>query len=220
MLLEIPDPPLLLYYRGDLKWLRQPMLGVVGSRKPTPYGKAACAHLTAELSEAGFVIVSGAAYGIDAEAHRSALRSKNGTVGVLGCGLAHVYPPLHRTLYQEIASCGLLLSEYPPDTPPHPGLFPERNRIISGLSLGVLLVEAAERSGSLITADCALEQGREIFAVPGTIFSPLSLGPHNLIKQGAKLVTGSEDILEEFRYRLLVSSTGKAVQEAIVLSAE
>lgn len=220
MLAEIPDPPLMLFYRGDLSCLQKPMLGIVGSRKPTPYGKAACAHLTAQLSEAGFVIVSGAAYGIDAEAHRSALRCKNGTVGVLGCGLDHIYPLAHRSLYQDIAKAGLLLSEYPPDTSPHPGLFPERNRIISGLSLGVLLIEAAERSGSLITADCALEQGREIFAVPGPIFSPLSFGPHNLIKQGAKLVAGSDDILEEFRYYLPNKQQRKTEQQALALSSE
>jgi DNA processing protein len=201
-LAEIPDPPLLLFYRGQLSCLRKPLIGVVGSRKPTPYGKAACAHLSEQLCQAGFSIVSGLAYGIDAEAHRTALRCGAGTIGVLGCGIDQVYPPLHRSLYQEICQDGLLLSEYPPGTPPIAGLFPDRNRIIGGLSLGVLVIEAAERSGSLITADFALEQGREVFAVPGPIFSPLSAGPHNLLKQGAKLVTSSEDIIEEFRFLL------------------
>jgi DNA processing protein len=195
---EIPDAPLLLFYKGELGLLKRPAIGVVGSRKPTPYGRAACAHLVKQLSEAGFVIVSGMAYGIDAEAHRSCLRAGGQTVGVLGCGIDQIYPPSNRKLFEEIGASGLLLSEYPPGAPPLPGLFPERNRIISGLSLGVLVVEAAERSGSLITADCALEQGREVFAVPGPIFSEVSVGPHNLIKQGAKLVTNSGDIIEEF----------------------
>ncbi|GAA4700670.1 DNA-processing protein DprA [Brevibacillus fulvus] len=194
---EISDPPVILFYRGHLRYLTEPKLAVVGSRKPTPYGKAACAKLTAELAEAGFTIVSGVAYGIDAEAHRTALRCGAGTIGVLGCGLDHIYPPLHKKLYEEIADNGLLLSEYPPATSPHKGLFPERNRLISGLSLGVLLIEGNEKSGSLITVDCALDQGREVFAVPGQIFSPLSAAPHNLIKQGAKLVTGAADVLEE-----------------------
>lgn len=216
-LLEIPDPPLLLFYRGDLSCLQKPLLGVVGSRKPTPYGKAACAHLTEQLCQAGFAIVSGLAYGIDAEAHQTALRCGASTIGVLGCGIDQVYPPLHRKLFQDIGASGLLLSEYPPGTPPVAGLFPDRNRIISGLCLGVLLIEAAERSGSLITADFALEQGREVFAVPGPIFSPVSAGPHNLIKQGAKLVTGSEDIVEEFRHLLPAVSVGTRAERPLEL---
>jgi DNA processing protein len=204
---EIPDAPLLLFYRGELGLLKRPAIGVVGSRKPTPYGRAACAHLVKQLSEAGFVIVSGLAYGIDAEAHRSCLRAGGRTVGVLGCGIDQIYPPSNRKLFEEIGNSGLLLSEHPPGAPPLPGLFPERNRIISGLSLGVLVVEAAARSGSLITADCALEQGREVFAVPGPIFSEVSVGPHNLIKQGAKLVTNSSDMIEEFAHLLPAGSS-------------
>ncbi|WP_312115227.1 DNA-processing protein DprA [Brevibacillus reuszeri] len=194
---HIPDPPLLLFYRGDLQLLHKPAIGVVGSRKPTPYGRASCAHLVKELVQAGLVIISGVAYGIDGEAHETTIKNNGKTVGVLGCGIDQVYPPRHRALYEKIAALGLLISEYPPGTPPVPGLFPERNRIISGLSHGTLVIEAAEKSGSLITADCALEQGKDVFAIPGPIFSSLSAGPHNLIKQGAKLVTRSADILEE-----------------------
>jgi DNA processing protein len=207
---EIPDAPLLLFYKGELGLLKRPAIGVVGSRKPTPYGRAACAHLVKQLSEAGFVIVSGLAYGIDAEAHRSCLRAGGQTVGVLGCGIDQIYPPSNRKLFEEIGNIGLLLSEHPPGVPPIPGLFPERNRIISGLSLGVLVVEAAARSGSLITADCALEQGREVFAVPGPIFSEVSVGPHNLIKQGAKLVTSSSDMIEEFSHLLPACSSASS----------
>jgi DNA processing protein len=213
VLTHIPDPPLLLFYKGDLGWLRQPLLAVVGTRKPTPYGRAACNQLCGQLAKAGFVIVSGVAYGIDAEAHKASLRNGMGTIGVLGCGIDQVYPPSHRMLYQEIAANGLLLSEYPPGTPPRQGLFPERNRIISGLSLGVVVIEAAARSGSLITADFALEQGKEVFAVPGPIFSEVSAGPHNLLKQGAKLVTGWEDIMEEFA-RLFPETGGGQEPEA------
>ncbi|USG67914.1 DNA-processing protein DprA [Brevibacillus ruminantium] len=197
LLQAIPDPPLALFYKGDLGLTRVPAIGVVGSRKPTPYGRAACRNLVKQLSAAGLVVVSGLAYGIDAEAHRETIKEGGATIGVLGCGIDIIYPPVHRDLYQEVAATGLLVSEYPPGTPPVPGLFPERNRIISGLGFGVLVVEAAEKSGSLVTADCALEQGREVFAVPGPIFSDVSAGPHNLIKQGAKLVTAVVDVLEE-----------------------
>jgi DNA processing protein len=200
LLREIPDPPLILFYRGNCSLLRQPGIAVVGSRRPTSYGRAACGFLVKQLVEAGLVIVSGMACGIDGEAHRTALRCGGGTIAVLGCGIDQIYPRSHRALYQDISTSGLVLSEYPPGTPPVAGLFPERNRIVSGLSLGVLIVEAAERSGSLITADCALEQGREVFAVPGPIFSEVSAGPHNLLKQGAKLVTSSTDITSEFMH--------------------
>ncbi|MGN7470245.1 DNA-processing protein DprA [Brevibacillus sp. SAFN-007a] len=208
LLRHIPDQPLTLFCRGDRKLLNAPAIGVVGSRKPTPYGRASCAYLVKELAQAGLAIVSGLAYGIDGEAHQAALSAGGKTIAVLGCGLNHVYPPRHRGLYEKIESFGLLLSEYPPDTPPIPGLFPERNRIISGLSLGVVVVEAAEKSGSLITADCALEQGRDVFAIPGPIFSAMSAGPHNLLKQGAKLVTSIHDILEE--WPLTVTSGGES----------
>ncbi|TKI54947.1 DNA-protecting protein DprA [Brevibacillus antibioticus] len=199
---NIPDSPWTLFYRGDLTLLGKMSIGVVGSRKPTPYGRASCSYFVREMVQAGLVIVSGVAYGIDAEAHQATLKADGKTIGVLGCGMNHVYPSRHRELYREIESFGLLLSEYPPHIPPVSGLFPERNRIISGLSIGVLVVEAAEKSGSLITADCALEQGKEVFAIPGPIFSLMSAGPHNLIKQGAKLVTCSNDIWEEIKHLL------------------
>lgn len=202
MLRQIPDPPLILYYRGNLAFLHQPIIAIVGSRKPTPYGKEACAVLCKQIAEAGIVIASGMAYGIDADAHRTALRMKATTIGILGCGIDQFYPTIHRPLYREVEEKGLLLSEYPPGTQPLPGYFPERNRIISGLALGVVVVEAAVKSGSLITAQFALEQGREVFAVPGPVFSQLSAGPHNLIKEGAKLVTGWEDIFVEISHMI------------------
>jgi len=198
LLSHIADPPLLLFYNGNLDLLDRMAIGVVGTRKPTAYGRSACQYFVQRLCAAGVVIVSGLAAGIDAEAHRVALRQGGETIAVLGCGIDQIYPRQNHMLYQEIASKGLLLSEYPPGVEPRPGLFPERNRIISGLSRGVLIVEAAERSGSLITADLAVEQGREVFSVPGPIFSGTSMGSNALIKQGAKLVTSIEDIVEEF----------------------
>ena len=198
---NIPDPPLALFCRGDASLLHEQLaIGVVGSRKPTSYGRAVCARLTGELAEAGVTIVSGLAYGIDREAHEAALKAGGRTIGVMGCGIDHIYPAGNRQLYRQMEESALLISEYPPGTPAVPGLFPERNRIISGLSLGVLVVEAAERSGSLITADCALEQGKDVYAVPGSIFSEMSAGPHNLLKQGAKLVTTGREVLEEWEY--------------------
>lgn len=199
---EIPDPPLLLFYKGDVTLVQKSSVAVVGARKPTPYGRAACQFLTDQLSNMGFVIVSGLALGIDAIAHQSAIRAGGDTIAVLGCGIDIVYPRSNAALFSQIRQHGLLLSEHPPGTNPLPGLFPERNRIISGLALGTLVVEAAEKSGSLITADCALEQGRDVFAVPGPIFSEMSAGPHNLLKQGAKLVTNAADIVEEWTHQL------------------
>lgn len=201
---EIPDRPLLLFYEGDSSLLQKPIVAVVGARKPTPYGRSACQFLTDQLSNSGFVIVSGLALGIDTDAHISAMRAGGGTIAVLGCGIDVVYPRSNKWLYGEIRKKGLLLSEHPPGTQPVPGLFPERNRIISGLALGTLIVEAAEKSGSLITADCALEQGKDVFAVPGPIYSEMSVGPHNLIKQGAKLVTNAGDIVEEWVHRFSI----------------
>ncbi|MED1949146.1 DNA-processing protein DprA [Brevibacillus centrosporus] len=218
---HIPDSPLALFCKGDTSLLHQPSIGVVGSRRPTPYGKACCSTLVKELSEQGLVIVSGLAYGIDGEAHLATLQSAGKTVGVLGCGIDQIYPSRHRELYRKIESFGLLISEYPPGTPPLPGLFPERNRIISGLCLGILVVEGAEKSGSLVTADCALEQGRDVFAVPGSIFSLVSAGPHNLIKQGAKLVTSSADVLEEWSHIFSpLQSTNRQQEGAIPLLDE
>lgn len=192
----IPDPPPLLYWRGDLSLLNNPAVAIIGSRAATDYGRRVASRLAAELAELGVTIVSGAAYGIDAAAHHGALRAGGGTAAVLGCGVDVVYPRTHADLFRHIAEQGLLLSEYPLGTPPEGFRFPARNRIISGLVKGVVVVEAAEKSGSLITARLALDQGREVFAVPGRIDSLKSAGSHRLIQQGAHLVQTAADILE------------------------
>lgn len=197
LLLNTPDPPVVLYVAGQIERLLQPALAVVGSRSPTPRGAADAEAFAEVLSDAGLSIVSGLAVGIDAAAHRGGLRGAASSVAVVGTGLDRVYPARHRDLAQELVSCGALVSEFALGTPPIPGNFPRRNRILSGLARGCLVVEAALRSGSLITARQALDQGREVFAVPGSIHSPLSKGCHWLIKQGAKLVESAQDVLEE-----------------------
>jgi len=191
-----PDRPVLLYCRGDLRLLARPAVAIVGSRTATKYGLRVGAMLAAELAALDITIVSGAAYGIDAAAHRAALAAGGATVAVLGCGVDIAYPRAHAGLLAEIAASGLVLSEFPLGTPPEGFRFPVRNRIISGLARGVVVVEATERSGSLITARLALDQGREVFAVPGRIDSPQSVGTHRLIQQGAQLVQTEADILE------------------------
>ncbi|WP_169713504.1 DNA-processing protein DprA [Paludifilum halophilum] len=200
MLKELSQPPWVLYVKGDSSLLSGPCLAVVGTRKPSSYGKQATHSLSENLAAQGWVIVSGMAAGVDGEAHRAALDAGGKTVAVLGSGVDVVYPKHHRSLYQEILKRGAACSEMPPGTQPHPGLFPQRNRVISGLSFGSLVVEAAERSGSLITADFSMEQGREVFAVPGPITSENSRGTNRLIQQGAKSVLQAEDVLEEFPY--------------------
>ncbi|WP_127580585.1 DNA-processing protein DprA [Paenibacillus koleovorans] len=194
------QPPWVLYASGDLSLLRRVSVAVVGTRTPTAYGKRVAHELSRDLADAGVTVVSGLARGIDSEAHRGALQSAGGgsTIGVLGCALDTVYPPENRELYARIGKAGLLLSEFPLGTPVHPGLFPLRNRIIAGLTRGTLVVEAAERSGSLITSDLALGESRDVFAIPGPITSPKSAGTHKLLKEGAKTVTCAEDILEEY----------------------
>lgn len=195
---NIYNPPSVLYYLGDLTALEGIKVAVVGTRRPTPYGLKVAQVLARGLAEAGIVVVSGMAAGIDAAAHRGALQGKGKTIAVLGSGVDVVYPRENARLYQEIAGEGLILSELPPGTPPERHHFPARNRIISGLARGTIVVEAGEKSGALITADLALEQGRDVFAVPGPITSFQSRGTNNLLKQGAKVVTGVEDILEEY----------------------
>lgn len=197
LLREIPDPPPALFIHGDPTLLRTPQLAVVGSRNPSPAGERTAADFAAHLSRAGLTITSGMAVGIDAAAHRGALQVPGPTLAVAGTGLDRVYPAQHRELAHAIAEQGALISEFPVGTPPRPDHFPRRNRIISGLALGTLVVEAAPQSGSLITARLANEQGREVFAIPGSIHNPLSRGCHALIRQGAKLVETGEDILEE-----------------------
>ena len=193
----IPDPPAVLYCDGLPEPQDRQAVAIVGSRRATPYGLRVTETLARELSGVGFTIVSGLARGIDAAAHRAALEAGGRTIAVLGCGLDIAYPSEHARLQEEIAGCGAVLTEFSPGTPPRAANFPQRNRIISGLALGVLVVEATEDSGSLITARLALEQGREVFAVPGPIDASMSRGPHGLLKQGAKLVETVDDIIEE-----------------------
>ncbi|MBO8171030.1 MAG: DNA-protecting protein DprA [Bacillaceae bacterium] len=197
---QIDDPPPILYGKGDFSFLNLPMIGIVGTRRPTSYGKIVANKLAQKIVRQGWVVVSGMAEGIDEEAHRGALaaRNKHATVAVLGGGVDIVYPSRNRKLYEEIIKSGLVLSEFSPGTQPRKGLFPVRNRIISGLSRGVVVVEAAARSGSLITADAALEQGRDVFAVPGPVLSAKSTGPNRLIQQGAKLIAEANDIFVEY----------------------
>ena len=208
LLREIPDPPLVLYLRG--RWreaIAQPCLAVVGSRRSSSYGINAAASLARDLAAQGLTIVSGLARGIDAAAHRGALEGAGLTLAVVGTGLDTTYPAEHHPLSREIAAAGALISEFPLGTPPLPQNFPYRNRILSGLCFAVLIVEAAEHSGSLITARMAAEQGRDVYAVPGNITSQTSFGPNYLIKDGAKLIQCARDVLEELptdlRQRLL-----------------
>jgi DNA processing protein len=198
-LLNIEDPPILLFAEGDLAILEVPMcLAVVGSRSPSPQGALDAHAFAAHLAAAGITVVSGLARGIDTAAHEGALSVQGSTIAVVATGLDVVYPPKNTALARSIAQTGLVLSEYLLRTRPVSSNFPQRNRIISGLSAGTLVVEAALKSGSLITARMALDQGKDVFAIPGSIHSPVSKGCHLLIKQGAKLVETAQDILEEF----------------------
>jgi len=197
LLRAIYDPPAVLYCDGSVEPGDRQAVAIVGSRQATPYGLRITETLAGELSALGFTILSGFARGIDAAAHRAALAAGGRTIAVLGCGLDVDYPPGHASLHAEIAGSGAVLTEFAPGTPPRATNFPRRNRIISGLALGVVVVEAADDSGSLITARLALEQGREVFAVPGPIDVPTSRGPHGLLKQGATLVETVDDIVEE-----------------------
>lgn len=199
-LLEIPDPPLLLYAKGRIDLLHANSLAMVGSRHASTQGFIDAERFAQALSQAGLSIISGLASGIDTAAHQGGLRASGSTVAVIGTGADIVYPAKNRSLAHQIATSGCILSEYPLGTPAIAANFPRRNRIISGLSRGVLVVEAALQSGSLITARCAAEQGREVFALPGSIHSPLAKGCHHLIKQGAKLVETAQDILEELHF--------------------
>ncbi len=193
---HIYAPPPVLYVRGTLLQ-GEPMVALVGTRRPTPYGREAARRLAHDLAQNGVTVVSGLAIGIDSEAHQAALAAGGRTVAVLASGVDSVYPQRNRELGARIVDQGALVSDYPPGTAPEPRNFPPRNRIISGLSLGVVVVEAGQRSGALITSDFAAEQGRDVLAVPGSIFSPASRGCHDLIAQGARLVRGVEDILQE-----------------------
>ena len=217
---EIADAPPLLYCMGRRELLNRPCLGIVGSRNATPQGVKDAEAFATTLSHTGITIVSGMALGIDAAAHRGGLIGIGSSIAVIGTGLDRIYPARNKTLAHQLAENGLIVSEFPLGTPPLPGHFPKRNRIISGLSRGVLVVEAAPDSGSLITARVAAEQGRDVFAIPGSIHSPLSRGCHALIKQGAKLVESAQDVLEEMAWAITTppSSSG-AIEPDPILDA-
>ncbi len=197
LLSEIPEPPALLYVRGDVRLLRRAAAGIVGSRDHSAYGADAARLLASGVARAGVVVVSGMARGVDAIAHTAALDTGGTSIGVLGNGFGVVYPAANRTLYERMAATGCLVTELPPGERPHAGAFPRRNRLISGLARVTVVVEAAPGSGALITADCALDQGRTVLAVPGPITSSTSLGCNRLIQQGAKPALSAGDILEE-----------------------
>lgn len=220
LLRETYDPPIVLYCLGDLRRaLGQPAIAMVGSRRCSTYGKNAAEMLARELASRGVTIVSGLARGIDAAAHRGALEGRGLTVAVMGTGLDDIYPREHRKLAERIVESGALVTEFPLGTPPLSQNFPFRNRLISGIALGVMVVEAAERSGSLITARMAYEQGREVFAVPGNITSAKSFGPNYLIKDGAKLVQTWRDVVEEFpleiKSKILASERDQTAPEQL-----
>ncbi|SDM97352.1 DNA processing protein [Paenibacillus sp. yr247] len=202
ILKEIAQPPWVLYVKGNMSFLNQRLLGMVGTRTPTLYGKKIAEEWAAALSRAGFGIVSGLARGIDNKAHIGALQGKSKTVAVLGCAINQIYPRENALLYRNIEQEGVIISEYPIGTGMRPGMFPQRNRIIAGLSLGVTVVEAAEDSGSLITVEFALDESRDVFAVPGPIDSRQSSGVHKLLKDGAKLVTRVEEILDDYNHMI------------------
>lgn len=199
---EIPDAPLLLFALGRLELLQGPAVAIVGSRSHTRYGAEVCRHFAGGLARAGLVVVSGMARGLDAIAHTAALDAKGPTVGVLGNGFGVIYPAVNRALYQRVAREGCLLTEMPPGEKPHPGSFPRRNRLISGLARVTLVVEARARSGALLTAGWAVDQGRDVLAVPGQITNPVSMGCNRLIQTGAKPALGLRDVLEEYSIAL------------------
>ncbi len=213
---EIFDPPLLLFALGNPELMASHSIAMVGTRRPTPYGMAASERLSTDLAKAGLTIVSGMARGIDTAAHKAALSEEGATIAVLGCGVDVLYPSENRKLYGEISQKGLLLSEFPLGAPAYPQNFPIRNRIVSGLSLGVIVVEGAQHSGSAITAKLAMDQGREVFAVPGNITSKMSWGPNLLIKDGAKLVQEWTDITNELPASVRRDLVSRAQQKILI----
>jgi len=214
LLKQIYDPPLVLFTRGNIALLNTPQLAIVGSRNATIYGRETAKSIAQYLSASGLTVTSGLALGVDTNAHCGALEAKGKTIAVVATGLDRVYPARNKTLMGRVLdNNGLLISEFNPGVSPKPGNFPKRNRIISGLSLGVLVVEATIKSGSLISARCALEQNREVFAVPGSINNPQATGCHHLIKQGAKLVEKAADILEELN---VIDSFNKLAEDEVV----
>lgn len=214
LLRQCYDPPPYLFYRGRMQ-PEADCLAVVGSRHSTPYGRNVARSFSESLSRNGVTVVSGAARGIDSAAHEGALAAGAPTIAVLGCGVDVCYPPENTRLINQIAETGCVISEYPPGTPPAPGRFPARNRIVAGMSMGVLVVEAAEKSGALITADLAMEENRDVYAIPGSVFSEASRGTHRLIQQGARLVTSAEDLLEELGLHRSSANTAVADHQTI-----
>jgi DNA processing protein len=213
---EIDDKPPVLFVRGDLLPEDEWAVAVVGTRRASPYGRQAAEHFTTDLAGHGITVVSGLARGVDGVAHRAALTTGGRTIAVLACGLDIVYPPEHSKLAVEITQRGALVSEYPLGTQPRADYFPRRNRILSGISLGVLVIEGDEKSGSLITARAALDQNREVFAVPGSIYAPTYSGVNKLIQKGeAKLVTRTEDILEELNLTMTTTTQQLELQEVV-----
>lgn len=199
----IEDRPALLFYKGNLDYEKdRNSIAFVGARKCTDYGKWACKNLTQGIANSGITTVSGLAYGIDAMCHKSTLEVSGRTVGVIGCGIDKIYPKQNRNLYEQLEERGLILSEFPLGTDPRSFNFPRRNRIISGISLATVVIEAKEKSGTMITTRCALDQGKEVFAIPGNINSIYSKGTNKLIQEGSKLITCADDILEELDYLL------------------
>lgn len=219
LLSRIDDPPGLLFVRGAILPQDSLSVAIVGARHATAYGLKVAEQLGASLARAGYTVVSGLARGIDAAAHRGALEAGGRTLAVLGSGVLNIYPPEHVDLAREVIDAGALISELPPLTDPTTGTFPQRNRIVSGISLGVVVVQAAERSGALITARLAAEQGREIFAVPGAIDCRMSRGCHGLIRDGAKLIESVDDVLEELGplFETATTADGRAVSNAAEL---
>ncbi|OGT47502.1 MAG: DNA protecting protein DprA [Gammaproteobacteria bacterium RIFCSPHIGHO2_12_FULL_41_15] len=218
---QIPHPPPLLFLKGHPAALNALSIAIVGSRHPSPTGIDIAQQMAFDLSTRGFCIASGLALGIDAAAHRGALKAQGATIAVLGNGLRSVYPKSHQQLAEQIAEeRGVLLSELPLDCDPQPRYFPQRNRLISGLSVGTLVVEATLKSGSLITARLAAEQGREVFAIPGSIYNPLTRGCHALIQQGVKLVTTITDVIEELTHWLPPSIANQHLSDSVGIPAE
>jgi len=222
-LLQIYDPPVMLYVRGDAQVLNLPSLGIVGTRRPTLYGTQMAQRLGRDLAARGLVILSGMARGIDAIGHQGAMDAHGRAIGVLGTGIDVCYPKENKKLYEKVLERGAIISEFPLRTHPAPENFPIRNRIVAGMPLGVVVVEGAQYSGSLITARLAMEFGREVFGVPGNVTQPVSFAPNQLIKQGAKLVTSAEDVIEELptpiRAALLQAEKPEAEQRNLLAAA-
>jgi DNA processing protein len=222
-LLQIYDPPVLLYVRGDPQILNHPCISIVGTRRPTLYGTQMAERIGRDLAARGLVILSGLARGIDAIGHQGALAARGLAIGILGTGIDVCYPKENKKLYEKVLERGAILSEFPTRTHPAPENFPVRNRIVAGMPLGVVVVEGAEHSGSLITARLAMEFGREVFGVPGNVTQPISFAPNQLIKQGAKLVTNAEDVIEELptpvRAALVKAEQPQAQQRNLLATA-